>query len=169
MVVPVVPPEFAVIVLVPAAMQFAKPATLGAFAMVATLEDEELQCAFSVTSCELPSLNVPVATNCCVLPAEAVGAAGVTAMDVNVPVPIVKVVLPLIPEELAEMVTVPFFFPCAMPDERMDATLGLEDFQDTPLKLLATLPSLNVPVAVNLIDVPVLMRGVAGVTLIDTR
>jgi hypothetical protein len=62
--VPVVPPELAVIVLVPAAMQFASPATLGALAMVATLAEDELQCAFSVTSCVLASLNVPVATNC---------------------------------------------------------------------------------------------------------
>ncbi len=37
------PPEFAPIVLVPAAMQFARPATLGALAIVATLDDDELQ------------------------------------------------------------------------------------------------------------------------------
>jgi hypothetical protein len=34
---------------------------------------------------------------------------------------------------------------------------------------VATLPSLNVPVAVNLIKVPALMRGLAGDTVIDTR
>jgi len=40
---PVVPPEFAPIVVVPAAIQFAAPATLGAFAIVATVACEELQ------------------------------------------------------------------------------------------------------------------------------
>lgn len=40
---PVVPPEFAPMVVVPAARQFARPPTLGAFAIVATLAEEELQ------------------------------------------------------------------------------------------------------------------------------
>jgi len=44
------PPELAAIVLVPAAMQFTLPATLGAFATVATVACDELQCAFSVMS-----------------------------------------------------------------------------------------------------------------------
>jgi hypothetical protein len=97
--------------LVPAAVQFARPATLGAFAMVATLAEEELQWLFSVTSCVLASLNVPVATNCCVLPALTVGAAGVIATDTSVPVPTVRVVLPVTPDEDAEIVTVPPFLP----------------------------------------------------------
>jgi hypothetical protein len=61
---PVVPPELVPIVLVPAPTQFAKPATLGAFAIVATGADDELQWLFSVMSCALPSLKVPVAANC---------------------------------------------------------------------------------------------------------
>ena len=40
---PAMPPEFAPIVVGPAAMQFAAPATLGAFAIVATVACEELQ------------------------------------------------------------------------------------------------------------------------------
>ena len=40
---PVVPPEFAPITLDPAAIHRLRPATLGAFATVATLADEELQ------------------------------------------------------------------------------------------------------------------------------
>jgi hypothetical protein len=50
-------------VAVPAAMQFACPATLGAFAIVATGAEDELQWLLRVMSCVLPSLNVPVATN----------------------------------------------------------------------------------------------------------
>jgi len=108
---PLTPPELAPMVLVPAALQLARPATLGALAMVATGAEVELQWLFSVMSCVLASLNVPVATNACVLPAFAVTVAGVTASDTSVPVPTVNVVLPVTPDEEAEIVTVPPFFP----------------------------------------------------------
>ena len=97
------------------------------------------------------------------------GPAGVTTIETNVPVPIVRVVLPVMPEEEAEIVTVPPFFPCAIPVERIEARLGFEDFHAIPLKFAATLPSLNVPVAVNLIKVPFAILGAAGVIAIDTR
>jgi len=97
------------------------------------------------------------------------GAAGVTEIETSVPVPIVRVVLPVMPDAVAEMVTVPLLFPCAMPEDRIDAKFVRDDFHDTPLRLVATLPSLKVPVAVNLIKVPALMRGFVGVTAIKTR
>lgn len=167
--VPVTPPEFAPIVLVPALLQFAEPATLGAFAIVATGPDDELQWLVRVMSCVLASLNVPVATKSCAVPTVHVGAAGVSASETRVPVPTVSVVLPLTPDAEAVIVTVPFLLPCAIPDARTEAKLGLDDFHETPLRLVATLPSLNVPVAVNLIDVPFSMRGFAGETAIETR
>jgi len=167
--VPVTPPEFAPIVLVPAPLQFAEPATLGAFAIVATGTDDELQWLVRVISCVLASLNVPVATKSWAVPTVHVGAAGVSASETRVPVPTVSVVLPLTPDAEAVIVTVPFFLPCAIPDERTEARLGFDDFHETPLRLVATLPSLNVPVAVNLIDVPFSMRGFAGETAIETR
>lgn len=108
---PVTPPELAPIVLVPAALQFATPDTLGALAIVATAAEDELQWLFSVMSCVLASLNVPVATNACVLPAFAVTVAGVMASDTSVPVPTVNVVLPVMPEDEAEIVALPPFFP----------------------------------------------------------
>ena len=40
---PVIPPELAPMVLVPVAIQFANPATLGAFAIVAIGAEDELQ------------------------------------------------------------------------------------------------------------------------------
>jgi hypothetical protein len=61
---PVMPPEFAVMFVLPAALQLPRPAKLGAFAIVATLEDDELQWLFRVMSCVLLSLKVPVAVNC---------------------------------------------------------------------------------------------------------
>ena len=92
-----------------------------------------------------------------------------TVIAVNVPVPIVSVVFPLSPEELAVIVTVPLFLACAIPDARIAAIFGFDDFQDTPVRFVAVLPSLNVPVAVNFSCVPVLTRGLTGVTAIETR
>jgi len=166
---PVTPPEFAPIVVVPALLQVASAATLGALAIVATLADDELQCAFSVTSCVLPSLKVPVAVNCCVVPVAAVGAAGVIASDTSVPVRTVRVVVPLMPEAVAVTVTDPPFLPCAIPLPRTLAMFGFEDFHDTPLKFVATLPSLKVPVAVSLMEVPLAINGFAGTIEIETR
>ena len=163
------PPELAPIFEVPAATQLANPATLGAFATVATGADDELQWLFNVMSCVLPSLKVPVATNCCVLPAAAVGAVGVSASETSVPVPMVRLVLPVIPDAEAEMTTVPLFLPWAIPVERIEARFGFDDFHEMPARFVATLPSLKLPVALYLIDVPFAILAPAGVTAMDTR
>ena len=107
----VIPPEFAPIVAVPEPWAVANPATLGAFAMVATLAEDELQCVVNVMSWVVPSLKEPVATNCCVLPSVTVAVAGVIASETKVPVPTVSVVVPVTPDAVAEMVTEPLFFP----------------------------------------------------------
>src|SRR5947207_15224985 len=96
----------------PAPAHCARPPILGALAIVATGADEELQWLFRVMSCVVASLNVPVAVNCCVLATVAVGAAGVTKSDTRVPVPTVRVVVPVRPEEDAEMGADPPLFPC---------------------------------------------------------
>ena len=153
----------------PIPLAVARPATLGALAIVATLAEEELQCAVSVISCVVPSLNDPVAVNCCVPPTLTAGLAGVIAIDVSVPVLTVSAVVPFTPAAAAEMVTLPLFFPYATPDERTCAILGLEDFQLKPLKFVDVLPSLKVPVAVNLIDVLRAILGLLGVMVTDTR
>jgi hypothetical protein len=121
---PVSPPELAPITAVPAAIQLALPPTLGAFAIVATVACDELQWAFNVISCVLASLNVPVAVNCCMPPATAVGFTGVMMSETNVPVPTVRVVVPVTPDAIAEIVTDPPFLPWAIPDPRMDAIFG---------------------------------------------
>jgi len=56
-------------------------------------------------------LNDPVAVNCWVFPRVTDEPRGVIATDVSVPVPTVRVVVPLIHPELAEIVTVPAFLP----------------------------------------------------------
>jgi len=145
----VIPPALAPITVDPAAVVVARPAPLGPFAMVATLAADELQWVLNVTSCVVASVNVPTALNCCVLPAVTEGFAGVIAIELSVPFATVKVVVPVTPAVVAEMVTVPSFFPLANPEARIEAIFGLDDFQLRPLRFVAVLPSLNVPVAVN--------------------
>lgn len=61
---PFTDPEVAVIVLFPGATPVTKPLAL----TVANAVDEEVQVAEFVKFCVLPSLKVPVAVNCCVVP-----------------------------------------------------------------------------------------------------
>jgi hypothetical protein len=73
-------PEVAVIVAVPGPLAVAKPLA----AIVATFRFDELHVAVVVRFWMLPSLYVPVAVNCCVLPFVIEGVAGVTVMVCNV-------------------------------------------------------------------------------------
>jgi len=123
----------------------------------------------SVTSWVVASLKVPVAVNCCELPSATDEAAGVMAIELSVPLLTVRVVVPLTPEALTVMVTLPSFLPLATPVERMEANCGFDDFHDKPLRFDDVLPSLNVPMAVNLINVCCWIRGFAGVTARPTR
>ncbi len=67
------------------------------------------------------SLKVPVAVNCWVLPTETDVSAGEIVTETNVPVPTISVAVPLMPELVAVIVTVPVFLPCARPEERIEA------------------------------------------------
>jgi hypothetical protein len=53
------PPELAVMTVVPGVAVVARPAILGALAIVATLATDELQCAIIVMSC-VPARRVPI-------------------------------------------------------------------------------------------------------------
>lgn len=80
----------AVIMDVPTERDVAKPAGL----TLATAGLAELQLTEVVRSCWLPSVNVPVATNCCVVPDAMEGLAGLTAMDTRAAFPTVRVADP---------------------------------------------------------------------------
>ena len=45
----------------------------------------------------------------------------------------------------------------------------MEVFQVRPFRLVEVLPSLNVPVAVSLIDVPFAIRGLLGLMAIESK
>ena len=109
---------------------------------MATLGVEELQCELMVTSCVEPSLKVPIATNCCVEPAVTDAPAGVMAMDTSVPLLMVTLVVPVMPDAEAVTVSFPAFFARKIPlPPCIFARLFFEERQDT-LVSGAVLPSL---------------------------
>jgi len=115
----------------------------------------------------VPSLNVPVAVNCCVAPFAIDGFAGVTAIDCSVAAVTVSTVEPLIDDDVAVIVEVPTPAAVARPDALIVAMDVVPEFHVTVLVRFCVVPSLNVPVAVNCCVVPLVIDGFAGVTAID--
>src|SRR6266849_4636098 len=135
-------PELTPIVVVPVLSVLASPAVPAVLLMVATLAAVELQCPLGVRSCVVPSVNVPVAVNCCGLPKGTVVSDGLIAIDTRAAdVTVSRVELLMVPE-LAVTVAVPV--------------------------RSCVLPSVNVPVTVNGCVVPSAMEGLAGVMARDT-
>jgi hypothetical protein len=91
---PCTEPEIAVMVADPVAKLAANPCVPLLLLIVATEVVSELHCTVAVTSCVLPSVKVPVAENCFVVPKGIVGIAGVTAIETNVAGFTVMVVVP---------------------------------------------------------------------------
>src|SRR5437667_12707679 len=83
-VLPETPPKVAVIVVVPAATDVARPCDPPALLIVATAVLDELQVTWVVRSCVVLSLKVPVAVNCWVNPSGRPGLVGVTAIETRV-------------------------------------------------------------------------------------
>src|SRR5947208_2481775 len=160
-------PDVALMVAEPVPTVVANPAILGALATVATFAFDEPQCALMETSCVEASLKVPVAVYCTGVPTLTFEFAGVTAMLDNVALLTVREVVPVMPPDFAVIVTVPNFLPCAKPVGLMLTTEGLDDFQVTPARLELVLLSLKVPIAVNLMNVPLAMCAFAGDTAMD--
>ncbi len=96
-------PELAVTVVVPAPLLCASPAVL----IVAVVVVSEAQVAELVRSFVVPSVNVPVAVNCCVVPRAIDGVAGVTAIETRAAALTVRLVDPVTEPEVAVMLAVP--------------------------------------------------------------
>jgi hypothetical protein len=108
--------------------------------------------------------------NCCVVPLETVGFAGVTAMDCNVAAVTVStsagdVTLPWV----AVMLLVPTLTPVARPPAAIVATAGVADAHVAVAVRFCVLLSVNVPVAVNCCVRPLAIDGLTGVTAIDFK
>jgi hypothetical protein len=160
---PEIDDDVAVIVELPTPAPLARPAAL----IVAIEVMPEVQVTVDVRFCVVPSLNVPVAVNCCVAPLAIDGFAGVTAIDCSVAAVTVSKVEPEIDDDVAVIVEVPTPAPLARPAVLIVATVVVPEFQVTVDVKFCVVPSLNVPVAVNCWVAPLAIDGFAGVTAID--
>ena len=115
----------------------------------------------------LPSLYVPVAANCRVVPRANKGLAGVTAIETRIGWPTVSVAEPVIDPEPAVIVDAPTPTPVARPPAAMVATDVKDELHVTLLDRFWMLPSLYVPVAVNCWVVATAIEALAG--LIDNE
>jgi len=163
-VLPVTPPEFAEIVVVPAATVVARPPA----AMVAAAVLDDVQVTVAVRFCVEPSEYVPVAVNCWVRPGRTLGLAGVTAMESSSGDSTVSPVFPVTPPDVAEMVVVPSATVVARPPAAMVAVAGVDDVQVAEAVRSSVEPSVYVPTAVNCCGSPAATTGFAGVTAIET-
>jgi hypothetical protein len=164
-VLPGIPPEVAVMFIVPAATAVARPLLL----TVATEVLDELQVACVVISWLVPSENVPEAANCWVLPTAMLGLAGVTEMEDRVAGVTAKVVFPEIVPEVAMMVAEPVETAVASPLLLTVATNVLDELQVTCVVIFCVVPSEYEPIAENCWVLPAGTFGLTGVTDIEDR
>jgi hypothetical protein len=108
---PETPLRLAPTVEIPAPIPVASPDAL----MVTIVDVPEVHVTLPVRFCVLPSLKVPVATNCSVVPVKIEGFVGVTAIDCSVASVTVNVVDPLTAPDVALIVDVPTPAPVARP------------------------------------------------------
>ena len=166
---PVTVPEVALMVAVPIPVLVASPVWF----MLAVEALCDAQVTLDVRSCVLPSVNVPAAVNCCVVPSATEGFVGVAAIDTSTAAVTVKLVLPLIEPELAVIMAEPVptlvASPCVFTALTIVATVAVSELHCTVLVTSCVLPSVKVPVAVNCCVVPRGMLGIAGVTAIETN
>src|ERR1700691_6712481 len=128
-------PEVAVTLAEPTPTLCARPTVLGVLLIVAVETVSEDHVAVLVRFCVLPSVNVPVAVNCCVVPSAIDGAAGVTAMETSVAAVTVRVVDPLMEPVVAVMFAVPspvlLANPCVGAALPIVATAGVSELHCT--------------------------------------
>jgi len=117
----------------------------------------------------LPSLKVPLAVNCRLVPFSIRGLAGFTVIAVRCAVEIVSPVDPLTEPSAALIVVLPVATLDAKPCALIIAAEGLEELQSTLALMSCELESLKLPVAVYCFVVPTAMVELAGITAIETR
>src|SRR5205807_660255 len=136
--------------------------------IVATPAAVELQWPLCVRSCVVPSVKVPVAVNCWVVPSGIVDAGGLIAIETSVAdVTVRRVELLTVPDN-AVTVAVPIPLLCASPAVLIVAVGSVSEVHVTVLVRFCVVPSVKVPVAVNCCVVPRAMDGAAGVTASET-
>src|SRR5205085_185842 len=104
---PTTAPLVAVTLTEPTASVDTRPCEPAVFETVAIAADDVPHVAVVVSTCVVPSVYVPVATNCCVRPLAIDGLTGVTAIDTSAAAVTVSVVVPLIAPLVAVIVVEP--------------------------------------------------------------
>jgi hypothetical protein len=110
---------------------------------VETVSDDHV--TVLVRFCVLPSLNVPVAVNACIVPSAIDGVAGVIAIETRAAVVTVSVVVPLTEPEVAVIAAVPC--PTLLAKPALAASLlivaaaGVSELHCTVLVMFCVLPS----------------------------
>jgi hypothetical protein len=168
--VPLTPPVAAAAVTVhpPVATVVAFPPLV----IVSTLEFEEVQVTFPVTSFVVPSEYVPAALNCFFSPSAIVALPGITLIELRRELPTASVVVLEIAAELALIVELPGTRALAspgVPETLMVATAGLDEVQVTVAVISRVLPSENLPLAVNFCVRPAATEGLAGLICREDR
>jgi hypothetical protein len=134
----VIEPALAVMVAVPTPAPVANPV----LPMVATAIDDELQLTALVRSCRLPSLYVPVAMNCWLVPFAIEPFTGLTETETRMGAVTATVTEFVIAPELALMLVDPSMFAVTNPAAVTGATAGNEDVHATEAVTSCVLPSL---------------------------
>jgi hypothetical protein len=148
------------IVVVPIATLAARPLV----EIVAMLGEDESQVTVDVRSCVLPSLYVPVAVNCWVVPRPIEMSAGLTAMDCSTAGNTVSnAEFETIDPDPAVIVVEPVPQPLARPIASIVATVDNEEAQFTEVVTFCVEPSVKVPLAVNCWLVPSGIEALTGV------
>ena len=117
----------------------------------------------------LPSLKAPRATNLIEVRTTIHGFAGLMVIPTRCAVDTVNPVEPLTVPNAAAIVVLPGAMLVARPVLLIVAAAGLEELHTTDPETSCVLLSLNDPVAVNCLVVPVAIVALAGVTTSDTR
>jgi hypothetical protein len=134
-------PEVAVIVAVPIPALLASPVLL----IVAVLNVSLDHVTVLVKSCVLPSVKLPLALNCCIVPSASIGVAGVIPSDTSAAEVTVSVVDPVTVPTVAVIVAMPcpwlLATPCVPPALLIVATLPVSELHCTVPVMFCMLPS----------------------------
>jgi hypothetical protein len=117
----------------------------------------------------LPSVKVPVAVNCCVVPSGICGIAGVMAIETSAAGVTLKVVKPLVEPAVAVTLALPWLTLVAKPWPSTVAMLLSAELHLADVVKSSVLPSLYVPVALSCFVVPKAKEGFEGVIAIESN
>jgi hypothetical protein len=159
----VTPAYVAVIVALPVLPPVATP-----LALIEAADEDDCHETCVVRSCVELSVNVPVAVNCCLVPAAIDAVAGVTLIELSVAGVIVMDTDCVIVPDVAVTVALPCPTPVATPLFETETTLLDDDAQLIDEVRSCVEPSEYVPTAWNCTVVPTAIDGFDGVIATET-